>query len=447
MTSPHSDECSSRLSRRQFLSLLGGSGALWALGPLAGWDRAEARLRTSARILIAGAGAAGIALANRLSRALEGARITIVDARERHLYQPGLTLVANGYWSPERVIDRNDRFLPSTVRWVKAAVAEFDPDASRIVTDQGEAIPYDFLCVATGLKVDYASVEGMEPALIGRNGIACVYDNPEHAGRSWEVIRAFAEKGGKAIFTRPPGGIKCAGAPLKMAMLVEDRLRREGARERAHVHYAVAGKGLFSQPEINEFLKKHFPERGIEIHWEHRLVAIDPAQRIASFATPAGRVEMDYDLIHVVPKMRAPDALANSPLAWQSGEFADDGRWLEVDRHTLRHPRYPNVFGAGDCVGTPIGKTAATVKAHVPVVVKNLLAAIADREGEGRFNGYTSCPLLIGRGRAILVEFDYELKMVPSFSFISPYEIHWLPWVMKEKLLHGAYEAVLRGRA
>jgi sulfide:quinone oxidoreductase len=427
--------------------LLGGSISLWALGPLAGGSPAKARLRTSARIVIAGAGAAGIALANRLSRALEGASITIVDGRERHLYQPGLTLVANGYWGPDKVIDRNDRFLPAAVRWVKAAVAEFDPEANRILTDRGEAIPYDFLCVATGLKVDYASVQGMDPGRIGEDGIACVYDNPEHAAKSWEAIRAFAAKGGKAIFTRPPGGIKCAGAPLKMAMLVEDRLRREGGRDRAEFHYAVAGKGLFSQPEINEFLKKHFPERGIDIHWEHRLTAIDPARKVATFATPSGPVEMDYDFIHVVPKMRAPDALADSPLAWQSGEFADDGRWLEVDRHTLRHPRYPNVFGAGDCVGTPIGKTAATVKAHVPVVVENLLAAIADREGSGRFNGYTSCPLLIGRGRAILVEFDYELKMVPSFAFISPYEIHWLPWVMKEKLLHGAYEAVLRGRA
>ncbi|MDW8479152.1 MAG: FAD-dependent oxidoreductase [Xanthomonadales bacterium] len=397
--------------------------------------------------MIAGAGAAGIALANRLSRALEGASITIVDARERHLYQPGLTLVANGYWSPERVIDRNERFLPATVRWVKAAVAEFDPDANRIVTDRGEAIPYDFLCVATGLKVDYGSIQGMAPERIGRDGIGCVYDTPEHATRTWEAIRVAVEKGGRLIFTRPPGGIKCAGAPLKMTMLVEDRMRREGSRDRASFHYAVAGKALFSQPNINEFLKKHFPERGIEVHWEHRLIAIDPVQKVARFATPSGEVEMAYDFLHVVPKMRAPDALANSPLAWQSGEFADDGRWLEVDRHTLRHPRYPNVFGAGDCVGTPIGKTAATVKAHVPVVVENLLAAIADREQPARFGGYTSCPLLVGRGRAILVEFDYELKMVPSFSFISPYEIHWVPWVMKERLLHGAYDAMLRGRA
>jgi sulfide:quinone oxidoreductase len=82
--------------------LLGGSISLWALGPLAGGSPAKARLRTSARIVIAGAGAAGIALANRLSRALEGASITIVDGRERHLYQPGLTLVANGYWGPEK---------------------------------------------------------------------------------------------------------------------------------------------------------------------------------------------------------------------------------------------------------------------------------------------------------------------------------------------------------
>ena len=48
-----------------------------------------------------------------------------------------------------------------------------------------------------------------------------------------------------------------------------------------------------------------------------------------------------------------------------------------------------------------------------------------------------------GRSR---VEFDYELKMTPSFSFINPYEEHWVPWVLKEKMLQAAYLAMLRGR-
>ena len=53
-------------------------------------------VKTNARIVIVGAGAAGAALANRLVRRFDGAAITIIDPSQSHLYQPGLSLVAAG---------------------------------------------------------------------------------------------------------------------------------------------------------------------------------------------------------------------------------------------------------------------------------------------------------------------------------------------------------------
>ncbi|MEE4639898.1 MAG: FAD/NAD(P)-binding oxidoreductase, partial [Wenzhouxiangella sp.] len=307
-------------------------------------------------------------------------------------------------------------------------------------------VEYDYLMVTTGLYLNFADIEGMSPELIGTQGIGCVYDNSDHATRTWQMIDRFADEGGVGLFTRCAGAVKCAGAPLKITMLSEDLMQRRGTRDRGELSYLTAGTGLFSQPDMNDFLKQEFPSRNIAVQWRHRLSGIEPELKRATFATPEGDVRLDYDFIHVVPDMRAPDALAFSPLAWQSGSFADDGHWMEVDKHTMRHPRFPNVFGAGDCVGTPIGKTAASVKAQVPVAVENMIQAIQQREMTASYNGYTSCPLITARGRGILVEFDYALDMVPSFPFISPYEEHWVPWVMKDRMLHAAYNAMMRGR-
>ena len=47
----------------------------------------------------------------------------------------------------------------------------------------------------------------------------------------------------------------------------------------------------------------------------------------------------------------------------------------------------------------------------------------------------------------MLVEFDYENRLVPSFPFIDPLEEHWLPWIIKEKVLKATYTAMLRGLA
>lgn len=433
------------LSRRAFLSFSGATAALAAAGATGLLASAPAQAqKTNARIVIVGAGAAGIALSSRLSRALDGARITIIDRREAHFYQPGLTLVATGVWKPGKVESRNSDHLPRDINWVRDMVAEYDPDNNEVITQGGERIGYDYLLVASGLQVNYSAIEGMSADLIGSNGIACVYDNPSHASRSWKMISEFSQRGGVGLFTRPPGDMKCAGAPLKMAMLTEYRLREAGTRNRAKLHYLPPGGGLFSQPAINDFLKTHLPEeRGFTIDWHHPLTAIDPGARQATFKTPDGPRTLDYDLIHVVPPMSAPDAVRNSPLAWQEGPFAG---WLEVDRHTLQHRRYPNVFGVGDVVGTPIGKTAASVKAQTPVAAGNLIDVIAGRQPTQSYNGYTSCPLITEVGQAILVEFDYDLKMVPSFSFIDPTKQHWVPWVLKDRLLQSAYNAMLRGQ-
>jgi sulfide:quinone oxidoreductase len=433
--------------RRRLLKAAGlGIGSLSLAGAGIMASTPARALATNARIVIVGAGAAGLAAANRLSVNLDGARITLIDRRERHLYQPGLTLVATGLWKPGKTIDQNQRYVPRNVEWIRAAVSEFDPDANQVVTDTGQRVEYDYLIVTTGLHLDFDAIEGMSPELIGREGIGCVYDTPEHANRTWEVIDRYTAEGGVGLFTRGPGGIKCAGAPLKVAMLTEDLAQRRGHRDRLQMIYNSPDASLFSQPDMNHFLKEEFPRRDIAINWHHRLIGVEPEQRRATFDTPDGRVRLDYDFLHVVPPMRAPDALGNSPLAWQEGAFADDGNWMEVDRHSMQHPRYPNVFGAGDCVGTPIGKTAASVKAQVPVVVNNIVSVIGGRELTASYNGYTSCPLITSRGQAILVEFDYNLDMVPSFPFISPYREHWVPWIMKDKFLKAAYNAMLRGR-
>ncbi len=433
--------------RRRLLKAAGlGIGSLGLAGTGLMTSTPARAVKTNARIVIVGAGAAGLAAANRLSSRLDGARITLIDRRERHLYQPGLTLVATGLWKPGQTIDENKRYVPRNVEWIHASVSEFEPDANQVVTDTGQRVDYDYLVVTTGLHVDFDAIEGMSPELIGREGIGCVYDNPEHANRTWEMIDRYTTEGGVGLFTRGPGGIKCAGAPLKVAMLTEDLAQRRGNRDRLEMIYNSPSAGLFSQPDMDQFLKEEFPRRDIDINWHHRLVGIEPEQHRATFDTPEGEVRLDYDFIHVVPPMRAPDALGNSPLAWQEGGFADDGNWMEVDRHSMQHPRYPNVFGAGDCVGTPIGKTAASVKAQVPVVVDNLVSVMAGRQLTASYDGYTSCPLITSRGQAILVEFDYNLDMVPSFPFISPYREHWVPWIMKDKFLKAAYNAMLRGR-
>ncbi|NAZ35361.1 NAD(P)/FAD-dependent oxidoreductase [Rubellimicrobium sp. CFH 75288] len=433
-----------RLDRRAVLGLGLGLGA----AGLAGWGRpAAAQVRTQARIVIAGAGAAGLSMASRLAAGLEGAAITLVDGRAEHHYQPGYTLVGAGVRPPSYVLSRTRDYVPRGVTLIEEAAAEIDPEANTVVTASGQRLPYDYLVVATGLELNYAGIEGMDVGLIGTNGIGSVYAGAQAARATYEAMSAFADRGGVALFGRPPGEMKCAGAPLKYAFIVEDILTRRGTRAGSELIYHAHNTVLFGVPIVSERVRMLYDQRGIGVRYEHVLKAVDPGRRIATYATPQGDVEQGWDFIHVVPPMRAVPAVRNSPLPWREGNWAADG-YLEVDRATLRHVRYPNVFAVGDTAGVPKGKTAASVKWQVPVVTDHLVADLAGRQSGAAYDGYTSCPLITRIGRAMLIEFDYNDNLVPSFpGLIAPLEELWIPWVMKETALKATYVAMLRGRA
>jgi sulfide:quinone oxidoreductase len=433
------------LDRRRAIQVaLGLAGAAMLAGTGA---RAQEKVSTNAKIVIAGAGAAGLTMANRLSALLDGASITLVDARREHYYQPGFTLVGAGVKPVTYPVSTTQEYVPRGAGLIAEAVAEIDPEARVVVTETGQRIDYDFLIIATGLTLDYAAIEGMDTALIGTNGIGSVYAGPEAAHATYREMARFAETGGTGVFGRPATEMKCAGAPLKYTFLTEDALTRAGTRDRARLIYTAQNQTLFGVPIVSEKVRMLFGERGIDVAYDHVLKAIDPVTKRLTYTTPEGDVQLEYDFTHVVPPQRAPEVIRNSPLPWQDGPFAADG-WVEVDKASLRHLRYPEVFAVGDVAGVPKGKTAASVKWQAPVAAAHIACEIAGEPCNEAYTGYTSCPLITRIGRAMLIEFDYDNNLVQSFpGVIAPLEELWISWIMKEIALKPTYVAMLRGDA
>ncbi len=431
-------------SRRGFMGLATAGGAALAFG--AGQAQA-AKQRTNARILILGAGAGGAAIANRLSDRLDGAQITILDGRAQHWYQPGFTLIAAGLRTANYANSSTAQWLPRDITFINEYAAELDPDANRVTTTGGQRIEYDYLIVATGLVLDWDAIEGFDLSMVGpETGISAHYASPELAEKSWHALDRFTDEGGVGLFGRPATEMKCAGAPLKLTMLAEDIATTKGNRDRVELIYNAQAQNLFGVPIVDHRVRQIFTDRNIAYRWQHVLKAVDAGAKTATYATPDGDVTTAWDFINVIPPQRAPQVVRDSGLSW-ADRWTDQG-WIEVDPQTLRHRRYANVFGIGDINGVPKGKTAASVKWHQPVVEDHLISELAGREGTRVFDGYTSCPMITRIGRAMLIEFDYNDRLVPSFpGLIAPLEELWISWLMKEVALKATYNAMLRGRA
>jgi sulfide:quinone oxidoreductase len=473
------------MSRRDALKLMGVGASATMLGsaPVQAATDLKAGSDKKAKIVIVGGGAGGIMAAARLRRAASNAEIVLIAPNEIHLYQPGQVFMAAGLYTADDVKMKNADLIPDGVKWIKDSVTEFNPDSNKVVTAKNGEVSYDFLVVATGLQYDYERIEGMTPELVGQKGISSVYLNDPAAGTvkggtaTWEwfkQLRAAAEKASKenpinAIYTQPDTPIKCGGAPQKILYLSDDALRGNSPLGGKDVHMNVKssfckkGGKLFGVPIYNKTLVDEVtPMYGnITDKWDHVLRKIDADKKIATFEhayTEKGKwdpdleeydmvkksemVEMPYDFIHIVPPMKAVDAVANSPLAWQKGSGKG---WLEADKYTLQHRRYKNVFGIGDILGIPKGKTGGSARHHGPVLQDNLIAAMEGKELTAKFDGYTVCPLKTQYGKIMLAEFNYD-GPAPSFPLLDPSEPRWIWWAFDLYMLKPMYwHLMMRG--
>lgn len=432
------------IGRRKFLGMIAGGAALSMMSMSAFSDK----VKTKAKIVVIGAGAGGLSIANRLNKRLDGATITIIDGHKQHWYQPGFMLIASGVKSPNYSISSASDWTSRGIDLVEEYAAEIDAEAKYIVTASGKKVPYDYLVVASGVILDWEKIEGFDLSLVGREGVAAVYAGPEQAAKSYQALSKFTDNGGQALFPRPAGAIKCGAAPLKYTLITDDFTRKKDTREKTEITYAASGRGLIGIPEANARVKEIFAEREVNVVYEHVIKSVDHGKKTASFSVPTtfdnpeGKVELPYDFIHVIPPQRVADVILNSPLPSKSKQG-----WVEVDKHNLRHVRYPEIFSIGDVSGTPTGKGASAVKWMAPVVEDHLVAQIAGKEGTRIYNGYAGCPLITGIGKALLIENDYTQELTPTFpGIIDPMEELWASWLIKVAM-KPAYYAMLRGKA
>lgn len=397
------------------------------------------------RVLIIGGGTGGIAVAARLARVLGPGQVGLIEPAEIHYYQPMWTLVGAGDAQKSDTARPMGSLIPKGVEWIKSKVASIESEVRQVKLIDGVTVGFDFLVVAPGLKLNWDKIQGLGSSL-GQNGICTIYE-ADQAEKAREMISGF--NGGTAIFVMPPVPIKCAGAPQKIMYLADQVFRQNGVRKRSKVIFATAGKAMFGIPVFAEALAKVAADRGIEPHFEHKIVGVDPTRKVALFDVPeeggaARRVELSYDLLHLVPTMSAPDFIQNSELALAEGDLKG---WLAVDKHTLQHLKFPHIFGVGDVTGVPNSKTGAAIRKQAPIVVRNILDVMAGRQPSAHYDGYSSCPLITEFGKVMLAEFGYDSKLMPTFP-LNPAVSRRSMWVLKKYLLPVMYwHGMMKGRA
>ena len=393
------------------------------------------------QVLIVGGGTAGLTVASQLLERDDAPEVAVIEPSDTHYYQPLWTLIGAGVFPKGESARPMADVMPKGATWIQDRATELDPDNNAVTTASGDTYEYDYLVMAAGIQINWDGIPGLAES-VGQPGTGVVsnysYDTCE---TTWDVIQDFP-KGGTALFTEPTMGVKCGGAPQKIMYLADDAFRRQGVRDGSRIAFMKAKGALFSSKPYEETLYEVVERKGIDVNLMTELIEIRPDAKEAVFKNLEAEEEMtvQYDLLHAVPPMTAPDFIAQSPLA-------DDEGWVEVDPGTLQHTRYENVFGIGDNSNLPTSKTGAAVRKQAPVLVDHLMATMHQTTPiNGTYNGYTSCPLVTGYGKLVLAEFDYDKNPDESFPFDQTEERYSMYALKAYGLPRMYWNGMLKGR-
>ncbi|MBT0606739.1 NAD(P)/FAD-dependent oxidoreductase [Aequorivita echinoideorum] len=434
-------------------------------------------MATHHQILIIGGGTAGIMTAAQILKQNISKSVAIIEPADTHYYQPAWTLVGAGTYDYDKTGKPMADVMPKSAEWIKDKATGFNAENNMVSTAKSGDITYDYLVVAPGLAYDFSLVPGLGEA-IDRGVVCSNYTNPKH---TWNVIKNF--KGGTALFTQPTTPIKCGGAPQKIMYLAESHFRKSGVRKNTNVIFATGGTVIFGVKEIAKTLMEVIDRKDINVRFYHKLVAVDGEKKIAWYelgkdvsiggcvvlpkdrnsnlklddsfqynykdvnvSRDGERYGIHYDMLHTAPPSVAPDFVRNSNLVNETG-------WVDVDKHTMQHKKYANIFSLGDVAGLPTAKTGAAIRKQVPIVVDNIgLMIKSNKIGPQSYNGYSSCPLVTDYGKMVLAEFDYDQNFIPDPKlknmFISDSsKEHWRLWMLKKYGLPYLYwNKMLKGK-
>ena len=359
-------------------------------------------LADAPRVVIVGAGFGGVAAALGLRHAR--ARVTLIDRRNYHLFQPLLYQVATATLSPADIASPIRTLLRGRqyCSVIMGRVDDVDSERREVVFGESR-IGYDYLVLATGAKHSYFGKDEWEPYAPGlkkiddatdmRRDILLAFENAETTEDESERQRllTFIVVGGG------PTGVELAGAIAELARQgMEGDFRNINPATARVILIQSAPRVLPAMPErLSEKAKDALEALGIEVRLGCRVEHIDDQGIVAA-----------DERIEAATVLWAAGVTASAAGRWLGAERDGAGRVM-VDRN-LRVPGHTDVFSIGDTAscngasGQPLPGLAAVAKQQGEYVAKAIRAQIDGRKHPGPFHykDYGSMAT-IGREKAV----------------------------------------------
>lgn len=399
-------------------------------------------------VVVVGGGHGGLPAAARLAHKLwilRKNRVALIEPEEYHTCKGAWLQIANGIKVKPHHLQQKFKeegwrrwlvrsLLSKRVEWIRSSMSSCHPKDNMLVTDTGQQINYKFLLLATGSQPHFDSIPGLREGLeatshgtVGQGGRVCSTTSLADAEATWLALKQTQH--GVAIFSHPRG--PAAVAPmLSMGFLAEEYFKKNGRD--IDIHFMMGSKEVYPQLKYASTLSQHIEDRGIHLECDVSLSAVRHEAREADFIWrhPNGGTLMtktvNFDLLYVTPPLGPVDALKDSGLLDKDG-------WVDIDKQTLMHKEYENIFAVGDCSSAPTIKTAGAALSQSRIAINNIRTVHSGHDIEygenNHYFGYTCSPIFTSREKLLLAEQNYHNEIQESFIINQLKDSKFLKWV------------------
>ncbi|MCP5440657.1 MAG: NAD(P)/FAD-dependent oxidoreductase [Chromatiaceae bacterium] len=344
------------------------------------------------RILIVGGGTGGTILGNNLARRLSGeiragkARITMLSASDKHMYQPGLLYVAFGQMMPDELYRDQASLLESSIEFHVDPVEKFMLDKNQVKTRSGKTHEYDILVIATGSRIVPQEIPGL------REGSETFYSEAG-AVKMFKRLREF-QGGTVAIVVGVPH--KCPIAPVEVTFALHDYFKARGIREKVHMKYHYPIGRIHTIENVAIWAKPEFDRMGVEYETLFNVKEVDVENKVVRSEEGT---ETQYDLLISIPPHRGMEVVETDGLG--------QGGWIPTDRHQLKMTGHDNVYVLGDTTNLPVSKTGSAAHFEAEVVAENIASMIKIGTPVREYDGKVYCFIETGHDSATYAMFNY----------------------------------------
>jgi sulfide:quinone oxidoreductase len=352
-------------------------------------------------LVILGAGTAGTILANKMAHATDADwTITVIDPADTHLYQPGLLFLPFGARDEDRMLRPRAVTLAARVVWRREAFQLVDREARQVVLASGDRVPYDLLVVATGSEIRPSET----PGLLGSEWHKSIHDfyTLEGAQALRERLATFDR--GRLVLDVVEMPIKCPVAPLEFLFLADEFFTRKGVRDKVDLVLATPLDGAFTKPVCNSVLSYLIEEKGIRIEPEFNAGEVDAEGRVLKSYDDR---EIPYDLLVTIPTHFGAAGIAASGLGNDTG-------FVPTHPRSLRTKLDDHIFALGDATDLKSSKAGSVAHFQADVLAANLKRAAAGESLDDGFDGHANCFIETGFGKALLIDFNYDVEPLPG---------------------------------